>query len=170
MERKYFSLLFSVLLFTACQSVPVGNAEPAIHAPASERRSLRIQNATAPVVVREEQQTIAVDDENCVFFNLASTELSLEERNKLARHVAKLKADDKLVVTLVGHSDDQGSRSYNLAIADRRADNVFRFLRAAGVPAMQIRRFPLGSEKLGAASCTSSECRSRMRRVDLIYS
>ena len=110
----------------------------------------------------------AVDRENSVFFPPSGTTLDAKSRQKLRDHAARLKADPSRSVTLIGHTDDLGSPSYNLAIAEQRVNAVFNFLRAQGVPVMQLRRYGMGSEAVDKG-CRSTECRALMRRVELDY-
>ena len=73
-----------------------------------------------------------------------------------------------MLLTLVGHADDQGSRSYQLARAEQRLEAVFQALRRMGVAVRQLKRYPVGREK-GNPGCNAPECRVSMRRVELIY-
>lgn len=110
----------------------------------------------------------ALDLEAQVFFASGESRVEAEEQLKVLLHAARLKADPKLCVTLVGHTDDLGSPAYNLAIAQQRVDAVYDLLRSQGVARNQIRRYPVGSEKM-PAGCRSEACRSRMRRVEFDY-
>ena len=74
-----------------------------------------------------------------------------------------------MLVVLVGHTDNQGSPTYNLAVADKRTEAVSERLRSFGVPRNQIRRLPVGSEESSKVKCDSDACRQRMRRVELVY-
>lgn len=163
-------LLGLSLVLTGCVELPLLKAPDEVAPPTTKRVTPRTKpSAEQTVQQREASLLAAVDDENSIFFENGSTEIDAEGRAKLMRHVARLKSDDKLQLILVGQTGDQGSASYNLAIAERQADAVYRWLRAAGVPASQLRRYPVGAEKLGAA-CVSARCQQRMRRVELVYS
>lgn len=106
-------------------------------------------------------------DEN-IFFSFGEARIEAGELAKLAAHAARLKADPKLGVMLVGHTDDLGSPAYNLAIAQQRVDAVFDVLRGQGVGRGQMRRYPVGSEK-APAGCREEACRKKLRRVELVY-
>ena len=84
------------------------------------------------------------------------------------QHATRIKAEPGLVVRLVGHTDDLGSRAYNLAIAEQRVNAVYGFLRRAGVPIRQLRRSGAAGDIAGK-SCESTECRAKKRRVELVY-
>lgn len=109
-----------------------------------------------------------IPDTDRIFFASNATAVDEAGRRKLRAHAERLKANRRLSVTLVGHTDHLGSRSYNLAIAERRTAEVAEVLTSLGVGRMQIRRYGVGSEKPGPR-CQTTECRGRMRRVDLIY-
>lgn len=110
-----------------------------------------------------------VDDESCIFFRANTVEMEGSEVAKLHRHIQRLKDDPKLLVTLIGRTDNQGSRSYNLAIAEQRVRMVFRKLLRDGVPRRQLRRYPAGKEK-NSRPCTTVACQERLQRVELVFS
>ena len=67
-----------------------------------------------------------------------------------------------------GNCDERGSREYNLALGQRRADSVKRALTLLGVPADQIQTVSYGSEKPKATS-HDEQAYAENRRSDLIY-
>lgn len=157
-------------LLAACQTLP--SASPERPAPAQSTAPQATARAAAPADAApspQEQRVIAaVDNENSVFFATGASELDAAARQRLQRHAQRLLGDGRLTVTLTGHSDDQGSPAFNLALAEQRINAVFAALREQGVPARQMRRYALGQEKVPAV-CKTTECRRRMRRVDLVY-
>jgi len=158
------SLVATLLLLSACAGGPSPFPDGAAGRPegsAGERsRPSRERAVPAPLP--------ALADEDNVFFGPGEVRLEPEELLKLAPHAARLKADPRLSVTLVGHTDDLGSPAYNLAIAQQRVDAVFEALRGQGVARTQIRRYPVGAEK-APPGCRHDPCRRRQRRVELIY-
>ena len=117
----------------------------------------------------EAEETPVIQEENAVFFTLGSATLKLKEKQKLEVIAQRLAADPSQRVLLLGHANDNGSSSYNLAVSDSRVTIVADFLRKQGVQSGRIRKQALGSEKV-AASCRSSVCRQKSRRVDLVVS
>ena len=104
-----------------------------------------------------------------IFFSPGASTISSSERGKLKPLAARLKADRRLAVTLIGHANDTGSRSFNVAIADARIAATVAALKKMGVAAYQFRKRIVGDEKV-PANCRSAECRRSMRRVDLVFS
>lgn len=157
--------LIAAALLAACASNPPPTekpAEPAVEAKAEPKPEVD------PRVAEEQAIIAAVDTEHSVFFPVNGTSVSDEDKARLLEQAERLKQNPELTVTLVGHADHQGSRSYNLAIAEQRINAVFSILRKAGIPVTQIRRKAIGSEQVSAV-CRSPECSRMMRRVQLIF-
>lgn len=163
--------LMGVLILAGCATQPVppvppgpASSEPARPATASPPP----MPAVNPAVVAEAKVIAAVDSENSIFFALAETDVDEAGEQKLRLHAARLKEDNKLRVRLVGYTDNQGSRSYNIALAERRVKAVYDLLRKFGVSSLQLRHTSVGGE-MANKSCRSAECRNLMRRVELQY-
>ena len=162
--------LGGLLLTVIIAGCAVAPPTPAPVSPAVEERQRPVAAAAEPVHSPSEVQVMAaVDNENNVFFVLGSSGINAVGRKKVQDHARRLKADPKLEVTLVGYTDDLGSLSYNLAIAEQRVNAIHKELRSNGVRSNQIRRHVAGPEQLSPA-CRSTECRKKMRRVQFVYS
>ena len=142
----------------ANESQPV--ATPAIPVPSQD---------VAPVPVPKEEAEVLVPEENNIFFALRSVSISEAQKDKLRRHAARLKANRKNIVLLIGHSDGQGSRNYNVAITEERLAAVEQLLRSYGVSISQIRRNRSASVR-STKQCATDVCRQQMRRVELVFS
>ncbi len=124
----------------------------------------------APTPSDAKQDEIAyIDEERSIFFSLGSKTINPMEKVKLRRIASILKNDKSLFVTLAGRANDNGSRSFNLAVADARVESVSSFLRKLGVGPRQITKLVIGGEETPSA-CQSADCRQRMRRVELTIS
>ncbi len=105
-----------------------------------------------------------------VYFPLGSHALSSEAMTALKRHARRLNGNPRLVVTLIGHTDDLGSREYNDALCLKRAKAVEQALLGLDVSPRQIRIAPrYGYEKSPAKPCRTEACRRALRRVELRY-
>lgn len=165
--------LFSMALLAGCAGKPpLAPTAPAVEErppPPAAAAPAAAAPATAPAPRPSDAQVMAaVDDENNVFFVLGSSMIDAVGRRKVQRHADRLKADPKLEVKLVGYTDDLGSPSYNLAIAEQRVNAIHKQLRDYGVRLNQIRRHVAGREQL-APACRTTECRQKMRRVEFNY-
>lgn len=80
-------------------------------------------------------------------FDYDSAALAAADHASLEAHGAFLKAQPSLELMVQGHADERGSREYNLALGQRRAESVKQALGLLGVPDARIEAVSLGSEK-----------------------
>jgi peptidoglycan-associated lipoprotein len=83
-------------------------------------------------------------------------------------HSKFLLAHKDVKLRIEGNCDERGSREYNLALGQRRADSVKRALMLMGVPARQIETVSYGSEKPKSAA-HDEQAYAENRRSDLVY-
>jgi peptidoglycan-associated lipoprotein len=103
-----------------------------------------------------------------VHFAFDSSELDGENRQIVEAHARYLAANPNLHVTLEGHCDERGTREYNLALGERRAQAVARVMRVLGVSANSLTLRSYGEEKpLDPAHNESAWALNR--RVEIIY-
>lgn len=162
MRQHLLSLALITSLLGCASAPPPPPATNPAPPPAMEVRP------PVPVEGSEKQVMAAVDTENCVFFNRGSASLDEAGRNLLRQHAERLKANPKQQVILAGFSDNVGSRTFSLALADKRITTVQMQLRELGVPARQMRRAVAGVEQ-NSKNCQSDECLRLMRRVEIRY-
>ena len=108
------------------------------------------------------------DSKRSIYFPPRLASVDSEGKEKLRGCADILKRNTKKVVVLVGYSDDLGSKSYNLAIAEQRITAISLVLRSLGIQSTQIRRNRSNSVKGPARPCRSEECRRQMSRVEFV--
>ena len=127
---------------------PAEEAAPAAPAPAPVN--------TAPVMaepVRPADTSADLDGfveyvgEDKVFFALDSSELSSNARAKLEKQAEWLNHYSRVRIAVEGHCDERGTREYNLALGERRANAVKEYLVALGVRANRISTVSYGKER-----------------------
>jgi len=106
--------------------------------------------------------------ERSIYFLPHMASVDDEGKEKLRGCADLLKRNSKKLVVLVGYSDDMGSKSYNIAIAEQRITAVSSVLRSLGVQPRQIRRNRSNSVKSATHPCRSEECHQQMRRVEFV--
>ena len=83
-----------------------------------------------------------------VYFALDRSDLDEEARAALKSYAAQLQANpDGEAVTIEGHCDERGSDEYNIALGNRRASNVKRYLVDLGVPASRFETVSYGEDR-----------------------
>ncbi len=103
-----------------------------------------------------------------VYFDLDSSEVRSEFRPTVSAHARYLSQNPGAAVTLEGHADERGSREYNLALGERRANAVRSLLLADGAASAQIQTVSYGEEK-PVASGHDESAWGQNRRVEIVY-
>ncbi|MEQ6884620.1 peptidoglycan-associated lipoprotein Pal [Salicola sp. Rm-C-2C1-2] len=103
-----------------------------------------------------------------IYFDFDSAEIQRASRSILEAHAAYLAEDGNASVVLEGHTDERGSREYNMALGERRAESVARFLRVNDVSADQIETVSYGEEQ-PAVDESNEEAWAENRRVEINY-
>jgi peptidoglycan-associated lipoprotein len=103
-----------------------------------------------------------------VYFDFDSNAIREEFRPIIQAHARFLVENRKARVALQGHADERGSREYNLALGQRRADAVRQAMAVLGVGEPQVEAVSFGEERpraLGRDEAAWAE----NRRVDIVY-
>lgn len=185
MTRGHRVFALSVLALTAvsaaCRKKPETNVSPATGgvtprptcdqrcmdstALAEKRRSdsLAAANAARDAAARERalaatKATLAAP----VYFEYDSDELSGDARSALDGKLSILRANQGLRIRVAGHTDERGSDEYNLALGQRRAAAVKRYLSDQGIDGGRIEIVSFGEER--PAVTGESEDGYRMNR------
>ena len=103
-----------------------------------------------------------------VYFAFDSSAVDAENRAIVEAHAAYLAANKNIKVVLEGHTDERGTREYNLALGERRAQAVERMVKALGVSADRVKNTSYGEEKALAMDHTEAAW-ALNRRVEIIY-
>lgn len=103
-----------------------------------------------------------------IYFAYDSSDVAEEDRALVEAHAAFLAANPSVKVSLEGHTDERGSREYNIGLGDRRAQSIRRMLEIQGVGPDQITVVSYGEEKPAVEGHDESAW-SMNRRVELVY-
>ncbi|MBT8435338.1 MAG: peptidoglycan-associated lipoprotein Pal [Gammaproteobacteria bacterium] len=114
------------------------------------------------------QQTEGALANRTIYFEFDSAKLTSESIQILETHGSFVAGNGEVSVRLEGHADERGSREYNIALGDRRAQSVRRVLLFQGASADQVETVSYGEEEPAMQGHTE-EAWSKNRRVELIY-
>jgi peptidoglycan-associated lipoprotein len=103
-----------------------------------------------------------------IYFDYDSSEIREEYRATVEAHAAFLAANPTMSMSLEGHADERGSREYNLALGERRAQSVKRQMVLLGAQAQQIRSTSYGEERPVVDGHDEGSW-SQNRRVEILY-
>lgn len=104
---------------------------------------------------------------NVVYFDFDQYALTAESRAVLLAHADKLKGAS-VAVRLEGHADERGSREYNMALGEKRANAVRDFLVTQGVNGSSLEVVSFGEEQ-AAATGSDEASWAQNRRVEVKY-
>jgi peptidoglycan-associated lipoprotein len=117
---------------------------------------------------RERQRRAELLAQKRVHFAFDSSTIDDEARAIIEAHSAHLVANPQLKVTLEGNCDERGTREYNLALGERRAQAVERMMKVLGVAGGRIKTVSYGEEKPLCQDHDES-CWRQNRRAEIGY-
>ncbi|MFI8554757.1 peptidoglycan-associated lipoprotein Pal [Psychrobacter sp. NPDC077938] len=120
-----------------------------------------VDNSNAVITGAENIQAV-------VYFAFDSSEITAQSARVLNQHVSLLNSNPAATVVIAGHTDERGSREYNMALGERRAQAARNYLAAQGVTANNIRVISYGEERPAAAGNTE-DAYAQNRRAELSY-
>ncbi|RBP84694.1 peptidoglycan-associated lipoprotein Pal [Marinomonas rhizomae] len=132
-------------------------------------------DAMTSVIVEED---VATNDDNGMdslagvetvfYFDFDKSIVRPESREALAKHAEYLVSHPDARAVLEGHADERGTREYNMALGERRAKAISRYLTIQGVAASQIETVSFG-EEVPVAFGHDSNAWQLNRRVEIRY-
>ena len=168
MSRGLILPLLAALALAACQSAPSGPAPPPDGAigdtsisdmgdgaatgqegtagePGVESEQVAALDPTRPPPGTQEDLVHNVGDR--IFFDLDSAILLPDARRTLERQAEWLGLYPELRLVIEGHCDERGTREYNLALGERRANAVREYLITYGITPSRLRTISYGKER-----------------------
>jgi len=146
MRFKIVSLIAVMGLVAACGTTPPAETAATSGAGAA--------HAGHTMAESTENQLYRVGDR--VFFGFDQYNLTPTARETLKKQAAFLAANGGARVTIEGHCDERGTREYNLALGERRANAVKDYLMTLGVSADRINTISYGKERPVVAASTDA--------------
>jgi len=169
---KVLGLTFGAVLMTACASnsdLTDGDELQPMDGAAVETSGVDAQAVAAEQMEAAANEAQAALMETTVFyFDFDNATIKADSKNALIAHSQYLAANSSARVVLEGHADERGTVEYNLALAERRALSVSRFLKANGATSSQIETVSFGEER-PALMGHNNDSWSKNRRVEIKY-
>ena len=176
--KKWIAVVTLLGLLTACKSAPpVKNDASGDLANNSEASAIaQPDDSAGPVSAGEvgtNTETVVslppeLANRTIIFFAFDSDAISAEDQALLAAHAQFLGSRPGLRVRLEGHTDERGTREYNIGLSERRAQAVRRVLGLQGVADSRLSTVSYGEERPAVAGEDESAY-SKNRRVEIIY-
>jgi peptidoglycan-associated lipoprotein len=103
-----------------------------------------------------------------IYFDFDSSEIKGDGTDIVGAHAKYLTNNPTARVRLEGHTDDRGSREYNIGLGERRAQSVRRALLLQGATEAQLSTVSYGAERPAVAGHDEAAW-SKNRRVEIVY-
>lgn len=114
------------------------------------------------------QQDLEASAGDRIFFAFDRSDISPEAQQILARQADWLRRYPNVTVTIEGHCDERGTREYNLALGERRAQAVKNVLVALGIPAGRISTISYGKERPAVVGSSEDAYAQNRRAVTTV--
>lgn len=153
MLARYFIIFSAVIMVAGCSSgshdsggMEVGLLDGINGAVVVENDDMALYaDEDGPVPGTQADLVVNVGDR--VFFDTDSSELTMSARTTLENQAAWLGQYVNLGIIVEGHCDERGTREYNLALGERRANAAKNYLVALGVSPLRITTVSYGKER-----------------------
>jgi len=145
--KNIFLVVFATLILSACSVKKSGNLDGDVY---TGKETVKFLAAGVP---------------DRVFFATNKSSLTTASRATLRKQATYLRKNKKLTVTIEGHADERGTREYNLALGERRANAARDYLMTYGISGKRISVISYGKEKPVNPASTSLAWSQNRRSV-----
>jgi peptidoglycan-associated lipoprotein len=179
--KQWMTMIAVVGVLVGCSSTPkeqegakVEDRQPVVAAepkpvtppkPESDTRPLTGDQAGTMDPLKDPSNVLS---RRSVFFDYDSNVVKDEYKPLVSAHAKYLSTNRARKVTIQGNTDERGSREYNIALGQRRADAVKEMMTLLGAPGSQIETVSFGEEKPRSQG-NSEQAYAENRRADIVY-
>jgi peptidoglycan-associated lipoprotein len=161
MRFKLLSLFAAVALLAACETASDQSAS-------STGTGASTGGTSTTARARSPQEILTSEVGDRVFFDFDKSDLKPEARRTVERWAGFLKQYPNLTVTVEGHCDERGTREYNLALGERRANSAKNFLVSLGVDARRVATISYGKERPAVVGSNEAAWSQNRRSVMVV--
>jgi peptidoglycan-associated lipoprotein len=159
---KLVSIIAASILLAACETAPSSTGAGGGAGAGGSGAT------TAAGVTPGSQQDLVVNVGDRVFFDFNKSDLKPEARRTLERQAAWLKQYATVKVAIEGHCDERGTREYNLALGERRANAAKDYLVSLGIPAARLSTISYGKERPAVLGSNEAAWSQNRRGVTVV--
>ena len=169
---KLALVIFALSGFVACSSTSEDasaseSQTQSSSSSSSGNRQSAAEAAAAAAAAAEERMRRSALATRVFYFDFDVSEFRGSDREVLSYHARDLASNPSKRIRLEGHADERGTREYNLALGERRANGILNYLIVNGASRNQIETVSYGEER-PADRGTSEAAYQRNRRVEIV--
>ena len=170
MVYKLLVSAFLVLFVAACATKPKDAADSSGSGSSSSDSSVEgtISETAGSGIVKGSQEDFIVNVGDRVFFGYDSSDLDSDALELLQDQVAWLKQNSNVSVTIEGHCDERGTREYNLALGEKRAQAVKNYLIGLGISPDRVSTVSYGKERPAVVGSNDGAWAQNRRSVTIV--
>ena len=173
LDLKKLSILVALIALASCQSkIKTEGLE-------TEQATIIEEDVQPYETVASEEQAIAMDEQaqeeaeevevvDRVLFGYDSAKITAEAAKILDTQAAWLKSDVSINVTVEGHCDERGTREYNIALGEKRANSAKNYLIDQGIHEDRIKIISYGKERPAFFGVSEDSLAKNRRAVTVV--
>ncbi len=174
---KLFSAFAAVAFLAACETTPQesadtsgqgGGTSTAATTTAPTTGQAAPSNSDSVAIIPGSQEDLVLNVGDRVFFAYDRYDLDGEAQSALQRQAAWMNKHPQTTVIIEGHADERGTREYNLALGERRANSVKEYLVGLGVNPARVDTISYGKERPVALGHDESAWAQNRRGVTVV--
>ncbi len=168
MNRRYLitALLAGTAALSACKKEPPASLPPEPEPTMTSTPNAGDTGAAVPGTQAHFVQ--AVNGQNVIYFGTDRYDIDSADAAALQTQAQYLSQYGQVNVTVEGHADERGTREYNLALGERRANAAKNYLVGLGIPASRINVISYGKERPVALGSNEAAWAQNRRAVTVV--
>ena len=159
LNKNFLSFFVFLILLSSCSSMNI--TEESVYDGGIQTVEVSVKEDTSV-----NYETKAILANATVYFEFDSFKLSSKSIQTLRSAVTAMKENSSIKIIISGHADERGTREYNLALGQRRAESVRDYLAVNGVSKSRVSVKSYGEERL-AVEGSDELSHSKNRRAEI---
>ena len=171
MFYKFLISAILVLFVASCATKPKDSSDSTGSGSSTTDSSVdggTISETAGSGIVAGSQEDLIVNVGDRVFFGYDSSDLDSDALELLQDQVAWLKQNSNVSITIEGHCDERGTREYNLALGEKRAQSVKNYLIGLGVSPDRVSTISYGKERPAVVGSNDGAWAQNRRSVTIV--
>lgn len=160
MKLRFLTIVAAAALLAACESAPSDTG--------AKGGAGQTSPAVSSGITKGSKEDFVANVGDRVFFDFDKSNLRADAKATLDKQAAWLKAYPNYAMTIEGHCDERGTREYNLALGEKRANAVAEYLKGAGVAAARVKVVSYGKERPVALGSNEAAWSQNRRGVTVL--